>query len=326
MTVRPHQQQDHGALEREAIAWLVRVTDEGATAADRAALQRWQAESPDRARALAKAGELWHAMPAAIALAVRSGAVSLPVEVDRPTRGRRGILIGLAASAAAAVGVAVVRPPLGLWPSFTELTADYRTTIGQRRRIAISEAVSVEMNTRTSIALRRSDKTSDGFELISGEAVVEAAAGGRQALVSAGGGTATTAGRVDVRCEDGDTAVTCLAGTVEVRYRDRAITLGERQRVGWGATGVSPVAGVDPEIVTSWRQGYLMFRRERLAAVIAEVNRYRPGRIFLVDARLASGEVTARFRLDRLDDVVVQIREVFGAPVTTLPGGVVLVG
>ena len=60
--------------------------------------------------------------------------------------------------------------------------------------------------------------------------------------------------------------------------------------------------------------------------VIAEVNRYRPGRIVLIDRSLGDEEVTARFRLDRLDDAIAQIHEVFRARIRTLPGGLVLVG
>jgi transmembrane sensor len=69
-----------------------------------------------------------------------------------------------------------------------------------------------------------------------------------------------------------------------------------------------------------------MFRKEPLVNVIAEINRYWPGRIVLLDTKLGQSLVTARFKLDRLNDVLVQVREVFGAPVRTLPGGVVLIG
>ncbi|MFG3757292.1 hypothetical protein ACGE32_33645, partial [Klebsiella pneumoniae] len=90
--------------------------------------------------------------------------------------------------------------------------------------------------------------------------------------------------------------------------------------------GLGAVTAVDPTVVTAWRSGYLMFRKEPLDRVIAEVNRYRPGRIVLLDATLGRGLVTARFKLDRLDDVMIQVHEVFGARVRNLPGGVVLIG
>jgi transmembrane sensor len=326
---RSPEQEDRAALEREAIGWLVRITDEGATAADRAGLREWQAARPEHAQAFAKASKLWHAMPSAVAMAVKSGDLSLPVTVDRGAGfvSRRGVIAGFATAAAAALGYAVIDPPLGLWPSLSELTADYHTATGEQRTIAISSAVSVEMNTRTSIVLRPADEAFHRFELIAGEAIVDAsAAAGRPAQVIAGGGLTTASANFDIRCDAATTAVTCLGGVVQVQHGNHAVTLEPQQRVSYGGGDMTPVTNVDLAVVTAWRDGYLMFRKEPLADVIAEINRYRPGRIVLLDSKLGQGLVTARFKLDRLDDVIAQIREVFGVTARILPGGLVLVG
>jgi len=47
--------------------------------------------------------------------------------------------------------------------------------------------------------------------------------------------------------------------------------------------------------VTARQQGRLIFRDVLLARVIAEVNRYRPGRIIVVDPQLDRTEVVAKF-------------------------------
>jgi transmembrane sensor len=331
MTADGHPQQENdAALEREAIAWLVRVTDEDATPADRAALQRWQAANPAHAQAFAKAGDLWQAMPSAVATALKSGEISLPAPIQSSADfgGRRGFIIGLGTAALAAVGYAVIDPPLGLWPSLSALTADYRTATGQRRRITISKAVSVEMNTQTSIALRSAAGAFHSFELVTGEAIVGAAPdGARPVLVMAADGLTTAeAANFDIRCDGATASVTCLNGTIRVQYRDYAVTLTPKQQVSYGDGDMSATKEIDPAVVTAWRDGYLMFRKEPLARVIAEVNRYRPGRILLLDGKLGQSLVTARFRLDRLDDVIAQIRDVFGAAVRTFPGGLVLIG
>jgi transmembrane sensor len=324
-------QDDIAAKEREAIAWLVRITDDGATEADRAALERWLAASPANAQAFATARELWKTMPSAIATAVKSGDVSLPVPVDErtPSIGRRGLMIGFGAAAAAAAAYVVIDPPLGLWPSLRELAADYRTATGQQRRITIATAISVEMNTQTSIALRSPTDAFYAFELIAGEAIVGAAKGGDrpvQVVAANGVTTATDAANFDVRCDASAASITCLSGVVRVQYHDRSVNLSEKQQVSYGGSEMSAVRTIDPAVVTAWQAGYLMFRNEPLVNVIDEVNRYRPGRIVLLDRKLGQNLVTARFKLDRLNDVIVQVREVFGAPVRTLPGGVVLVG
>ncbi|MEW6644099.1 MAG: DUF4880 domain-containing protein [Pseudomonadota bacterium] len=320
--------QHSAALEREALAWLVRVTDEDVTAAERTALATWQSQSPAHAAALARARELWGALPPAIDGLLRSGAIASNEIAYRPARpiGRRAFLGG-AAAATAAAGYLMLRPPLELWPSLSELAADYRTGVGQRRDILIAGAVPVVMNTQTSIALRPAAPGLDRFEVIAGEAAIDAAATSHAVQVLAADGTTTaTAANFTVRCEPLSTSVTCLAGTVRVACADQAMTLNANQRVSYQRGGLGAVMAIDPAVATAWRGGYLMFRTEPLDHVIAEVNRYRPGRIVLLDATLGRGLVTARFKLDRLDDVITQVREVFGARVRTFPGGLVLIG
>lgn len=331
---RVSQEASDASLEREAIAWLVRVTDDEATTEDRVALKRWQKENPAHERAFAKASGLWHTMPAAIDTALRSGDISLlstPDQVSSFVTRRRfmaGFATATVSAAAAAAAYAMLKPPFELWPSLSELAADYRTAVGQQRRIDIAKAVSVEMNTRTSIALRPTTDQQHRFELIAGEAVVKAAVGSERPIevIAADGMTIAEEAGFDIRCEAALTSVTCLSGMVRVQHRRQSVTLTENQQVRYGGGELSSVAEVDPSVITAWQNGYLMFRGEPLAQVLAEVNRYRPGRIVLLDEKLGEGLVTARFKLDRLDDVIVQIREVFGASIRSLPGGIVLVG
>ena len=63
-----------------------------------------------------------------------------------------------------------------------------------------------------------------------------------------------------------------------------------------------------------------------LTEAIAEINRYRPGRIILTNAALGARIFNARFRIENIDGVVGQIQQVFGASATSLPGGIVLLG
>ena len=81
----------------------------------------------------------------------------------------------LGGTAAAAIA-AVVAPPFGLWRSFDEWDADYRTDTGGRRQFGLDRQVQVDMNTQTSIALRPDVAGALGMELITGEAAFEALA------------------------------------------------------------------------------------------------------------------------------------------------------
>ena len=61
-----------------------------------------------------------------------------------------------------------------------------------------------------------------------------------------------------------------------------------------------------------------------LSQVVEEVNRYRPGKIILLNNDLARRKVVAGFRVDQIDDVVTYVSRTFGARMRALPGGIVL--
>ena len=63
-----------------------------------------------------------------------------------------------------------------------------------------------------------------------------------------------------------------------------------------------------------------------LAEVIDELNRYRSGRIVLMNASLAQSPVNGQFKIDRPDDALAQIELGFGVRRRTLPGGLILLG
>jgi transmembrane sensor len=86
------------------------------------------------------------------------------------------------------------------------------------------------------------------------------------------------------------------------------------------------LTSIDPAVVTAWKDGVLVFHETRLSEAIAEINRYRPGRIILTNAALGHRLFNARFRIKDVDGVTAQIQQVFGASATALPGGIVLLG
>jgi transmembrane sensor len=311
-------------LTSQALAWLTRVSLGNATEDDLASLRRWRDETPAHAVALARAGRLWRDLGPPVAALAQSGAGLAPPR--RPAR--RAFLVGGMAAAAGAAAVVAMHPPLGLWPSIAELDADYRTATGEQRHLALSAGLSIEMNTRTSLALRPAAGGGGAVELIAGEAAVSVAEAGPQPFVVLAAGGRTTARRatVNLRREGAAVCVTCIDGEVTVEQGGRVLTVGPARQLSYGAKGLGEVAAADPTVVVAWRDGMLVFHDTALAQVIDEVNRYRPGRIVLVDQVLGRRLVSARFEIARLDRVIWQIQHVFNAPVKTLPGGLVLVG
>lgn len=301
--------------DRDARHWLLTLTSGAATEADAEAFRAWLRADPGHEAAFAEQKRLWQALGPAVREEAAARATT-----RRPSRsGRRAFLGGAVAACGAWLAF---KPPLGLWPAVDELTADVRSGTGEQRRVALAGDASVQLNTQTRINLSRSGPAQQ-IDLLAGE--VELLTSGQLVSLTAGAGrVSATSGCVNVRYTDGLVRVTCLEGSARVALRKDSIELTAAQQVVLGAGGASGPQRVDPDQVTAWRRGVLEFNNVPLAQVVDEINRYRPGRIVLVSDRLAGSLVQARFSLDQLADAAQLIRDAYGAQVTSLPGGIVL--
>jgi transmembrane sensor len=332
--------QESEALEQQAHAWVRQFSSGGARARDARALQRWCATSDAHAQAFKKAHRLWKEMGPAAELA---GAGDAELAALRATphgsvsRGalsrvlpRRAFLGTGIAAAAAAAGVAIVHPPLGLWPSSETWQADYRTGPGEQKKLALAPDVTVEMNTRSSLALQagRGDTVGEtvGIELIGGEVAVDATRQGRPFSVSAGAGRMQAVdARFEVRHTDGQSVcVSCFEGRVQVAVASEEIALRAAQQVVYDGSALQPVRDIEAAERSAWREGILSFQRTALAQVVAEINRYRAGRVVLLGRELDAKPVSGRFNIAELDKAIAQIQRLFRLEATTLPGGIVI--
>jgi transmembrane sensor len=245
----------------------------------------------------------------------------------RPRLGRRAFLGGALAASAAGAAIMVARPPLELWPSLSEFAADYRTTTGEQRQVVLAGNVSVEMNTQTSITLRPSGERADRIELISGEAMVSTPrASGPFTVLAADGRITASDARFNVRYIGQSVCVTCLEGDVEVEQQAVTRPLSAGQQVIYSERGIQTPTKIDGAVVTAWKDGIVIFDDTTIADVVAEVNRYRQGKIILTNAALGRERFNARFRIENIDRVLGQIEQVFGARARTLAGGITLLG
>lgn len=326
MTAADRSKSELESLRREAWIKLLHLTSGHASKADVAALKIWCAQTPRHAEVFAQVSGRWRVLGAAIENVAQTGH-PMRAGTDASARapiGRRALLVGALSASAAGAAIMITRPPMGLWPSLGELAADYRTVTGERRHIALDERASLDMNTRTTLNVRPASGGGDQIELIGGEAAF--ATRSKPVEVLAGNGRAwADDAQFSVRRNGSDICVTCLEGFVHVQQEGRSATLQKKQQVIYDDRNLGQVQNVDPIIVTAWREGELLFQNERLARVIEEVNRYRPGRIILVNDALGQRRFTAQFKLDRLEVVITQLKATFGARVVSLPGGVVFV-
>ena len=184
------------------------------------------------------------------------------------------------------------------------------------------------MNTRTSMALLPPDSGAGRIELLSGEALVSAPSqgAGSFAVVAGDGRIVAREARFNVRRDAVSVCVTCLEGEVRVAQHASEQTLPAGRQMIYSGGGLGTTSAADASSVTAWHSGLLIFQATPVSEVIAEVNRYRRGRIILTNAALGRERLSARFRIEGAEHIVDQLHQIFGASVTNLPGGIVLIG
>jgi transmembrane sensor len=319
------------ALEDESFAWVSRLLSGTMTAEEGEALTAWRAQSPSHESAFAEAVRFQRAVRRAVQ-AERAAPAATPVSpalrprVQAPGRVTRRALVG-GAIAASAAGYMVVHPPEGLWPSWSDLTADYRTRAGQQTQVAAAPGVEMELNTRTSVS--RVAGRSPAIELVSGEAAlnVHRDGGAAFAVLASGARTLVSDGALNIRHDRGDggvVCVTCLQGSAELVHPAGRLQLAAGQQVAYTSNRLDPVRSTDVTLVSAWRKGLLIFRDTPLQQVVDELNRYRPGKIVLVDAALARRPVYGIFQIHQIGGAVKQVQDLTGARAIDLPGGIVL--
>lgn len=304
------------AIGQQADAWWARLRSADFTRADADALRAWCARSPAHARAWRELQRLWQALdPALQGMAPPPRAAVLAF----PARPARRVFLG--GALAAGVAALALRPPLGAWPSLQELGADYRTATGEQRQLALSRQMTVQMNTQTRINVH----AQESIELLAGEAEILASGARQPVTVQAGAGRLLAqSARFNVRHTDDAVCVTCLAGAVDVVWQSRRQTLDAGQQLVYDEQGVQATSVVAASDVSAWRTGALSFVGKPLAEVVAEINRYRPGKVLLRNPELGRRLVRMRFSITQMDGALAMIRDLTGADMTSLPGGIVL--
>ena len=291
--------------------WFLRLRGLDVSAEDRRGFEAWRDADPRHAEAWREVQAMWSEI----------GDLE-PVFAPR----RRRLSAGCRwAAAAAALTVAcllifVFAPTAMHLP--TRLLADHGTAIGEQRTVALPDGSRVYLNTDTAIDVSFSDRRRV-VKLLHGEALFEVAKDetrpfdvlaldGKTTAV----GTAFTVGIAEERA-----TVTVTEGVVRVTSPDGsfdgASTLLAGQQVSYRRRGTpSAMRALDVETATAWRQGVIAVRNRPLADALAEIGRYRPGRIVLLGSGARYAPVTARLSLTDIDGGIDALAATHGLSVT----------
>lgn len=281
-------------LDEEAVAWHTRLTSGDISAAERAGFEAWRRQSPAHDQAYRKIENLWQIL-------------DVPVRADRHRRRkiakvahfqRRGAGLAVAASLLLTASLALFTNCLH------EFWADYSTHIGERVSIRLEDGSVAHLNTDTALDVTWHDNERH-IVLFRGEAEFEVAHdSGRPFRVQAGNTVAEALGtRFIVRYDDSAGTVTLLEGKVRTGQSDKAgsIILHPGERVAFDAQSLGDVSVADVSAAEAWRRGRLIMNFVTLEQVVAEINRYRRGRVILLGDALSDKEINVAIDLNNID-------------------------
>lgn len=279
----------------EALEWFVRMRDDKVTAEDRRAFKAWLAEDPDHAAALARAETLW-----------RRFDIVKP-ELERLHRAqsvfsRRNVILG---SAAVLIGAGAI-----YLRNRDDLFADYKTDVGERRTVSLEDGTSVELGSYSALSVDFMP-TERRVRLHRGQAFFETTADpARPFLVDAANGVMQALGtKFDVKLVDDLVTVVVSEHAVMVWGAFPAVTVEQGWQVSFGRNGQSALMRADLKTAEAWRRDQIIFQDVPLRRVLAEIGRYRRGRIVLMDDTLGAIPVTAIFSAKQPENALQTLAE-----------------
>lgn len=314
---------DHGIrgsldpLQREAIAWVARLTSGDATAADAESLRAWRALSPAHEDAFRLASIVWRETGEALS---SPAAGRSPIH---PTR--RRFITGMAVTSGAAIAAGWAGASLGILPTLEDLLSDYYTRVGEQKHVVLSDGSGLDLDAGSAV-----DATftagARSLTLLRGAALFTVARDSREFRVSSGAGTIIAEDAVFCLTDGDQTLAECVRGRISVECAGAVVDVRRGQRVRFSANGISPVEPSDPATAAPWLRDLLIFENMPLNQVVSDLNRHRQGRIILARSEIGARKVNGVFHLNRTDEIVDHLITSLRLSSVRLPGGIVLLG
>jgi transmembrane sensor len=295
-----------------AATWHERLSRE-ASADTRSAFDAWRAQSPDHAAAYAAIERTWAQLkstshdPEILSLR-HEAALRLTRKTSSALRPLRWFaaaifIVTLGAALTTVIPRAGIEfSPLSWLKGITHSRGDgrYVTTTGERLTVSPDDGSQITLNTQSELTVAYT-KAARSVRLTRGQALFEVAKdASRPFIVQAQDRRFIAVGTAfDVRIEGEEVKVTMLAGTVRAEGPTpdsplvTTVTAGEQLTTDTHTP--DHVRRADPERVTSWRHGQVIFEDTRLGDAIDEVNRYSRTHIELSDQKLGELRLSGAF-------------------------------
>ncbi len=311
--IRPAPETGDAALDpliERALEWLVHLHSGSETEQDWAEYQSWKAADAGQRQAAEQAERLWQGLGSALTRPATS----------RLKRAARLSLLILALGVAGVAGFAG-----GLFGAPGAYFPDERTATGERRSLTLPDGSRLELDAATSLDIDFSDRQRR-LVLHAGRIFVAVSPDRQRPFqVAASGGTVRALGTAfAVGMESDAVDVVVAEHAVRVAFPDEAagpsVEVQAGSQVSYApATGLGQPRPVEIRNRTAWRRGLFLFENRPLGAVVAELERYRRGRIVIADNALKDLPVTGIFETGDSDALLDAVAAALPVQVHKLP-------
>ncbi|MGG5239408.1 FecR family protein [Pseudomonas lurida] len=279
-------------LFAEASGWYFRLQAEDVTAAEIEAFCAWLGQG-------AAQDDAWQEVQAML------GGLREPARVIRRAEQAAWRKPARRWACAAAVLVAVGLT-LQNTPWLDRLRADYATGTGESRTVELADGSQLQLNTDSAVQIRMSAGERQ-VRLLRGEGFFSVAKDpSRPFVVQSGDGWVKVVGtQFSVARRDAQTQVQVAQGKVQVSAGlGEPVYLEPGRAVEYQDQRLAAVHAFDPASGFAWRQRQLVFRQQPLSEVVAELNRYWPGKTLVFGDALRDRVVSGVFEIDKPDAVI----------------------
>ncbi len=311
-------EEDH--LFAEANRWFFRLRAEDVSPEERQAFHEWLEQGPARRKAWTDVNVLTQALRQQ-ALASYGNSGGPPKQSSNKYGASFSRLIPAAFIAiVATTGVFIGRDLIIDW------RADYLSGVGKRSAFILEDGTKVELDSNTALKVDMT-KVERRITILRGEAFFDLARDERPFVVAAAGGEIRDVGTAfDV--DEGDVStVSVETGLVDVRLSskpDDQLRLMAGQSVNYGTEGLSKIRAIDFDADVAWRHGKIVFRQQKLSDLVTKLNRYRRGRIFIINPWIRNEVVSGTFNIDQPDSAIEALKSLLGIQAVELTPYVVL--
>ncbi|MEI8209228.1 MAG: FecR family protein [Methylococcales bacterium] len=307
-----------GSASEQADYWLALLNSPLYDQGHQVAFEQWLGASPENRLAWEKAQVWWQKIDTinfsqGALLEKRLATTVKSVSPSKPVAPKRSLPFFNAWSFPAVACLL-----LAVWFGFTNipfLFADYHTGKGELKSIALTDGSTVLLNTNSTLSVDYSSQ--QRIISLQGEAYFKVAADARRPFE-----VKTESGRVralgtafEVKQLDSDMAVTVYEHSVRVAFvqGETIDRLEEGQRITLTQQQIGPIENVNLKQSKAWQEHLLVFKNQPLQQVITELNRYRSGKVIIVDHNLAEHLVTGVFDSAAPDAALAAIEKTLAA-------------